>query len=102
APKFQLPRIEQIVAELADDADTVVEPVSLDRARARRRSWTAKFPVRLIPGAMPLKVKGFASHWGAELAQSDENNFVIRLDARKSAAAVRRASAPCGVEPRLP
>jgi serine/threonine protein kinase len=94
------PRIDQIVAELADDHDPSTEPVSLDRARIRRKGWTFKFPVRLIPGAMALKMRGFASNWGGRLLQADDNNFVLLLNVTQPAT-TPRPKIGCDLEVRL-
>src|SRR5262249_9531031 len=46
----------------------------------RRKGWTVKFPVRLIPGAMRLKMRGFMANWGGRLVQDDDTSFVLLLD----------------------
>ncbi len=76
------PRIEQLVAEVALDADfpgaaAVAVP---ERIQTGKRSWTLRFPLRLIPGATLLKIKGFCEEWAGRLVRQDPDDYLIQIE----------------------
>jgi len=71
-----MPTVEDLAADLAAEANSS----ALGQAPAPAGTWSQKYPIRLIPGATKLKVRGFCEHWGARLVQENEHRFVLHLE----------------------
>jgi serine/threonine protein kinase len=76
------PRIEQLIAEVTLDPDFPGFPAVAvpDKNQSGKRSWTLRFPIRLIPGATLLKIKGFCEEWNGRLIRQELDDCLIQID----------------------
>jgi serine/threonine protein kinase len=75
-----LPTVEQLTATLAAEANPALPSLLPSPPSQVGGIWEQKYPIRLIPGATALKVRGFSQHWGARLVQEKECHFVFHLE----------------------
>jgi hypothetical protein len=76
------PRIEQLIAEVTLDPDFPGVPALAvsEQTQTGKRTWTLRFPIRLIPGATLLKIKGFCEEWGGRLIRQELDDCLMQID----------------------
>jgi hypothetical protein len=82
SPDVVLPAVGQLVASLTAGSESRLVP-GAENVRYFVRpggAWEYTFPVRLFPGAIPLKVEAFRQHWGARIVRRGESGFLFQID----------------------
>jgi hypothetical protein len=77
------PSVHRIVTQLVLAETSAVSLGVADGLHYLRRpelAFEAKFPVRLLPGMIQLKITIFCEKWGARIVSQDEHGLVVRLD----------------------
>jgi serine/threonine protein kinase len=76
------PSLHQLVTQLVLAETGAVDAASDDMLSYLLRPGQvleSKFPIRLLPGMIPLKMAVFCEKWEAKIISQDEDSFVVRM-----------------------